>query len=365
MRAYEPILPFEVLSDQLGLHPQTIVKLDANENPYGTLPAVAEALAELPYAHIYPDPESRELRQALAMYHDLPVENLLAGAGADELIDLIMRLFLEPGDAILNCPPTFGMYAFDADVNGARVISIARQTDFSLDLNAIEQAVEHTQAKLLFLASPNNPDGSLVPPDALERLLELPLVVVLDEAYVEFASPGASRIREAAARDNLIVLRTFSKWAGLAGLRVGYGVFPTSLMPHLWKIKQPYNVSVAAATAAIASLQHADQLERVGEEIIAERARLFDALKAISWLEPYPSQANFILCHVIPGEGNAGGERDAAALKGALARAGILIRYFNRPGLSDHVRISVGKPEHSDALLAKLAEWGGKGTIDA
>jgi histidinol-phosphate aminotransferase len=365
MRAYEPILPIEVLSAQLGLPPQAIVKLDANENPYGPLPAVAEALAWLPYAHIYPDPESRQLRRALAAYHDLPVENLLAGAGADELIDLIMRLFLEPGDAILNCPPTFGMYAFDADVNGARVISIPRQPDFSLDLDAIQQAAQNERPKLLFLASPNNPDGSLVPPDALERLLELPLVVVLDEAYVEFAPPGASRIREAAARDNLIVLRTFSKWAGLAGLRVGYGVFPISLMPHLWKIKQPYNVSVAAATAAIVSLQHADQLERLGREIIAERERLFDALQAIPWLEPYPSQTNFILCRVIPREGSAGSEHDAAALKEALARAGILIRYFNKPGLSDHIRISVGKPAHTNALLAKLAEWGGKGTIDA
>jgi histidinol-phosphate aminotransferase len=365
MRAYEPILPFEVLSKQLGLPAEEIVKLDANENPYGPLPAVAEALAQLPYAHVYPDPESRELRQALAAHHDLPVENILSGAGADELIDLIMRLFLEAGDTILDCPPTFGMYAFDADVNGAQVISIPRRPDFSLDLHAIQQAAQNARPKLLFLASPNNPDGSLVPADALERLLELPLVVVLDEAYVEFAPSGASRIREAAARENLIVLRTFSKWAGLAGLRVGYGVFPSGLMPHLWKIKQPYNVSVAATTAATVSLQHADQLERIGQEITGERERLFDALQAIPWLEPYPSQANFILCRVIAGEGNAGSKRDAAALKGALAHAGILIRYFNKPGLSDHVRISVGKPEHTKALLAQLAEWGGKGMIDA
>jgi histidinol-phosphate aminotransferase len=365
MRAYEPILPFEVLSEQLGLPAEEIVKLDANENPYGPLPAVAEALAQLPYAHIYPDPESRELRQALAVHHDLPVENILVGAGADELIDLIMRLFLEPGDTILDCPPTFGMYAFDADVNSAQVISIPRRPDFSLDLDTIEQAAQNARLKLLFLASPNNPDGSLVAADALERLLELPLVVVLDEAYIEFAPSGASHIREAAARGNLIVLRTFSKWAGLAGLRVGYGVFPSGLMPHLWKIKQPYNVSVAAATAAIVSLQHADQLERIGQEIIRERERLFDALQTVPWLEPYPSQANFILCRVIAGEGNTGSRRDAAALKGALARTGILIRYFNKPGLNDHVRISVGKPEHTDALLAKLAEWGRKGMTDA
>jgi len=349
LAAYEPILPFEVLSAQLGLPPERIVKLDANENPYGPLPVVAEALAELPYAHIYPDPECRELRQALATYYKVPVENLLAGAGADELIDLIMRLFLEPGDVILNCPPTFGMYAFDAGVNGARVLSVPRRADFSLDLEGIEQAVQAERPKLLFLASPNNPDGSLLPPGALERLLDLPIVVVLDEAYGEFAPSGTSRLGDAAARENLIVLRTFSKWAGLAGLRVGYGVFPSSLMPHLWKIKQPYNVSVAAATAAQVSLAHADQLERIGRQIVAERERLLGALREIPWLEPYPSQANFILCRVVG--------HDAARLKADLAREGIFVRYFNQPGLRDHIRISVGKPKHTAALLAKLKRW--------
>jgi histidinol-phosphate aminotransferase len=117
MPAYEPILPLDVLSGQLGLPVERLVKLDANENPYGLLPEVRQALAELRYAHIYPDPESRALRQALAQYHTVPADNLLVGAGADELIDLLLRLLAEPGDVILNCPPTFGMYAFDAEAD--------------------------------------------------------------------------------------------------------------------------------------------------------------------------------------------------------------------------------------------------------
>jgi histidinol-phosphate aminotransferase len=343
MPVYSPVLPYEVLSEQLGLPVAGLVKLDANENPYGPLPEVKHALAEMPFPHIYPDPESRELRVALAAYHRLPVENLLVGAGADELIDLLMRVFLEPGEALLTCPPTFGMYAFDGRVNGARLVSVPRREDFSLDLEGIERAVMVEKPKLLFLASPNNPDGSLAPAETIQRLLALPVVVILDEAYIEFSPPGCSWLARVPAQENLVVLRTFSKWAGLAGLRVGYGAFPTRLMPFLWKIKQPYNVSVAATTAALTSLRHANRLEQVGGRIVAERQSLFQALATIPWLQPYPSQANFILCRVVG--------REASQIKASLARAGILVRYFDTPGLRDHIRISVGKPEHSCALI--------------
>jgi len=348
MPAYEPILPLEVLSNQLGLPVERLVKLDANENPYGPLPEVRQALAELPYAHIYPDPESRELRQVLAQYHAVPAENLLVGAGADELIDLLLRLVAEPGDTILNCPPTFGMYAFDADVNRARLVNVMRKPDFSLDLDAIETAVQAYQPKLIFLATPNNPDGSILSKALVQRLLELPLLVVLDEAYVEFAPPGTSWLAEVPQRSNLVVLRTFSKWAGLAGLRVGFGAFPIGLMAHLWKIKQPYNVSVAAAAAALESLRHADRLRNIGQQIITERQRLFERLQKIAWLETYPTVANFILCRVVG--------RDAYQVKVKLAQAGILVRYFNKPGLEDHIRISVGRPQDSETLLSKLME---------
>ncbi len=346
MSPYTPILPLEVLSEKLGIPADRIVKLDANENPYGSIPQVAEALAALPYAHIYPDPESRLLRQAIADYTGVSFENILAGAGADELIDLIMRLLLDPGDSILNCPPTFGMYHFDAEVNAARVISVLRKPNFTLDMEGIAAAVAQHQPKVLFLASPNNPDGSLLPDEALTALLDLPIILVLDEAYMDFAPPGTSRIAEVAGCNNLIVLRTFSKWPGLAGLRVGYGVFPGWMMPHLWKIKQPYNVSVAASTAAIVSFENVDQLEARTELIIVERERLYLELLQIPWLEPCPSQANFILCKVT--------DRDAAELKADLARQGILIRYFNKPGLRDHIRISVGKPEQMDRLIGLL-----------
>jgi histidinol-phosphate aminotransferase len=349
MEPYVPIYPFEVQAARLGRAPQDIIKLDANENPYGPSPGVRAALADLQYAHIYPDPESRILRSALARFTGVPSELLVAGAGADELLDLTMRLFLLPGDGILNCPPTFGMYSFDAAIAGARVVTAPRTAGFGLDVDAISEAVELHRPKLVFVTCPNNPDGGWVDDADLERVLALPVVVVLDEAYVEFAGIERSRIRRVQELGNLIVLRTFSKLAGLAGLRIGYGAFPASLMPHLWKIKQPYNVSVAASTAALAALDDWSWLEERVELIVAERSRLTEMLREVPYLEPYPSQANFVLCRVVG--------RNARVLKLALEQQGILIRYFNKPGLRDHVRFTVGKPEHTDALAEALAKW--------
>jgi histidinol-phosphate aminotransferase len=346
MKPYQPIFPFDVLAARLGREPASIVKLDANENPYGPSPQVRAALTDLCYIHVYPDPESRALRAALADFTGLPADLLLAGSGADELIDLTMRLFLQPGDSILDCPPTFGMYAFDAAIAGAEVISVPRRPDFQVDARAVEDAVRRRRPKLLCVTSPNNPDGAWLPDADLDRLLALPLVVVLDEAYVEFATPKDSRIRWVTERDNLIVLRSFSKWAGLAGLRVGYGAFPPALMPHLWKIKQPYNVSVAASAAGIAALSDPSHLERTVARIVAERERLRQAMDAIPYLQPYPSQANFLLCRVVG--------RDARQLKVELEQEGILVRYFDTPYLHDHIRISVGRPDQTDALLSVL-----------
>jgi histidinol-phosphate aminotransferase len=346
LKPYTPILPFEVLSQQLNRQPEEIIKLDANENPYGPSPLVAQALAQAAYLHIYPDPESRKLRAALADYTGVPADYLLVGQGADELIDLLMRLFIEPGDAIINCPPTFGMYAFDADVNGAQVINVWRQPDFSINVDQITALFTPDQAgeriKLIYVTSPNNPDGSLLSDHDLERLLTLPAVVVLDEAYIEFS--GYSRIRWAQRYPNLVVLRTFSKWAGLAGLRVGYGAFPLAMMAHLWKIKQPYNVSVAGQLAALVSLSDRERLfERVGQ-LISQRDHFYQVLAQIDWLKPYPSQANFILCRVLG--------RPAAEVKQQLVAQGILVRYYNSVGLADCLRISIGTPRQ----MARLEE---------
>ena len=348
LEPYAPIEPFEVLSRRLGHPPGEIVKLDANENPYGPHPAVREALAAYPFLHVYPDPEQRELRAALADYTAVPAANLLPGHGADELIDLICRITVGPGDAVIDCPPTFGMYSFDASLASARAIQIPRLSDFRLDVETIEDAIYQSTnlpvPKLLFLASPNNPDGGLLDPADLGRLLRLPLLVVVDEAYIEFAGLENSVAGWVLEHENLIVLRTFSKWAGLAGLRLGYGIFPEWLMPALWRAKQPYNVNVAATVAGLASLAHHGEIQPGVDALAHERERLYRELARVPYLRPYPSRANFVLCRV---EG-----RDAVALQAALAQRGILVRHYAQPRLENCLRVSAGRPEDTDALLA-------------
>ncbi|MBN1440529.1 MAG: histidinol-phosphate transaminase [Anaerolineales bacterium] len=343
--AYTPVIPFEVFESRFSKTGRRIVKLDANENPYGMSDRARQAVATGKYFSIYPDPENTLLRKRLGEFLDLPPERIFTGAGADEPIDVVMSVVLSEGDAIVNCPPTFGMYSFSAGVHRARVLNVGRRPDFSLDAEGIEAAVRaEKRAKILFVCSPNNPDGSLVPDETLRRLLDLPVLVVLDEAYAEFA--GASRIRWTLEHDNLAVLRTFSKWAGLAGLRIGYGVFPPSLMGRMMTLKQPYNVNAAAYLAAMASLDDYGAMKTSFEKIIAERERMYARLQTVPWITVHPSRSNFLLCRL------AG--RDPRAVQKALADRGILVRYFDRPGLRDCLRISVGKPEDTDALMKAL-----------
>jgi histidinol-phosphate aminotransferase len=353
MKPYTPIVPFEVLSERLGRAPEDIVKLDANENPYGPAPKAVEAMRKGRYFHIYPDPESNLLRDKLAVFTGLPKERILAGMGADELIDLVLRVVLEPGDVVIDCPPSFGMYPFSTAVNAGEYVAVSRRDDFSLDVAAIEAAVNiRPKTKVLFVCTPNNPDGSVIGDDALRRLLKLPVLVVLDEAYVDFSAVDGqvSRMDWALEYDNLVVLRTFSKLAGLAGLRVGYGVFPEWLLPHILKIKQPYNVNVAASLAACAALEDTAWLKEKVAAIVAERERMVRLLAGFDYLQPYPSQSNFVLFRVIG--------RNALDLKRDLEQHGILVRYFAKPGVDNCIRISAGRPEDTDRLVEALREIG-------
>ncbi|MBM2831701.1 MAG: histidinol-phosphate aminotransferase, partial [Dehalococcoidia bacterium] len=343
MRAYTPILPADILSERFGVPEERVIKLDGNENPYGCSPRVKEALQCYAHYNIYPDPEQRVFRAALAGYVGMGEDYLIGGAGSDELIDLVLRLFLEPGDRVIDCPPTFGMYHFCTEICGGKTVDIRRRGDFSIDAGAVKKAVD-SRTKVIFVTSPNNPSGNITAEKDILDLLETGVVVVVDEAYYEFS--GVTVAPLVARHDNLIVLRSFSKWAGLAGLRVGYGIFSPRLVPYLMKIKQPYNINAAAQVAVLESLKDIDNLRAVVRKLIAERGRLFEKLSELAFLKPYPSQANFILCSVA-------GDR-AHKIYEALQKAGIFIRYFDTPLLKDCIRISIGKPEHTDAVIDVL-----------
>ena len=348
MPGYEPIEPVDIIAGRLGIPEDQVVKLDGNESPYGVSPRVREALAGFPYYHIYPDPEQRRIREAIGRYVDVDPEQVVAGSGSDEILDLVARLFLAPGVAVVDAAPTFGMYQFLVRIYGARLVDVPRRENFDLDLPAMETALAQG-ARLAFLASPNNPTANLLPPEELERLLKHQAVVFVDEAYAEFA--GESFVQWVARHDNLIVGRTFSKWAGLAGLRAGYGVFPRPIAEAVRKIKMPYNLNAAAEVAALAALQDSGWLQEQVQAIRSERERLTGKLSDLPWLRPFPSCANFVLCEVRT--------LSAKDVRDRLREQGILVRYFDVPGVRNCLRISVGKPEHSDRLMAALRQIGG------
>ena len=345
---YTPPPPLERLAEWVGLPLERILKLDQNENPYGPSLRVQEALASYDRFGLYPDPEGRMARARLAAYVGMPAERLLLGNGADELIDLLYLLTLDMGDEVIVAPPTYGVYAARAPLFGGRAVSVPRRPDFGLDLDALAAAVT-PRTKLIVVGSPNNPTGNTIDQEQLVRLLGLGPLVVLDEAYIEFA--GRSLVPLAREFDNLVVLRTLSKWAGLAGLRLGYGVFPTELMPYLWRIKPPFNVNAAALLAVEATLDDFSWVRGSVARLRVERGRLYRNLRKLNLLQPYPSQGNFLLCRVIHGE--------AARLRARLADLGIMVRGYEGE-LAGFLRISVGRPEDTDTLMKALLSIAGK-----
>jgi histidinol-phosphate aminotransferase len=324
-----------------------LIKLDANENPYGCSPRVKAALNCYDGFNIYPDAGQTELRRLLSGYAGIGAEHIVAGSGSGDLIDLLLRLFVGQGDEVINCPPTFDLYRFEVGITDGRLIEVPRDENFAVDVKALKRAIT-ARTKLVFLSNPNNPTGALTQERDILEILGSGIPVVVDEAYYEFSGetvvPLVKRYR------NLMVLRTFSKWAGLAGLRIGYGIFPPVVASWLLKIKLPYNVNVAALVAVRESFGDFDYLKAGIKAIISERERLFGELAKFTYLEPLPPKANFILCRVLGG--------DARSFYQKLQDRGILVRYFDAPRLESYLRISVGKPEHTDALVRALKELG-------
>ena len=356
------------LAARLGLPLDQLCKLDANESPYGPPPAARAALARLGQAAEaplgagrYPDPSAAELREALAEYTGVAAECIVVGNGSDELIHLLIELLLEPGDDVVVAEPTFSLYALASRRHGASVIDAGCDGEFSVTPERVASAMTR-RTRLVFLCAPNNPTGTPLPRGTLMAALERaealaderggPLVIV-DEAYYEIGTlagdarswTAAPLVREAS---RLVVLRTFSKLFGLAGLRVGYALCAPELAERVRALKQPYNVNVAGQLAAHAALAELAWLRERALVLVAERERLARALSGHRRLAVYPSAANFLLVQVA--------DASAVPLWEALLDRGMMVRRLTGEQLGRCLRVTVGTPQQNDRLLDALRE---------
>ena len=323
---------------------ERVVKLNTNENPYPPSPQVLRALGDLPAERLrrYPDPMANKVRDIVAGMFGVRRDQVLCGNGSDELLTLITRALVGEGEAIAYPTPTYSLYPVLAEIQAARAVEIPTRDDFSLPLDVLAEV----KARALIICNPNAPTGVFTPVDAIGRLAErFPGVVVVDEAYVDFASDHAMRL--AVARPNVLVLRTLSKSYSLAGLRLGYAVGPAELIKGLEKVKDSYNVDAVSIELAAAALQDQAWMRANVEKVCSERARLVPRLAAIGFAVT-PSEANFILARVPDGDGRRWYE--------SLKARGILVRWWNLPRLADKLRITVGTPDQNDSLLSALRD---------
>jgi len=326
------------------------LKLDANESPY---PIPLEIRAQLAsellnenYYHHYPNLNSDRLREVLADINKLDKDNILIGNGSDELIHIVTTAFAGWGDKVL-CPlPGFGMVSYYTRLAGAVPVYYRLDDSFQYSVQEIEQALQTHKPKILHICSPNNPAGSTLPVSDIYYLASnFEGVVVVDEAYYEFCGKSALSLIRLCA--NIVILRTFSKAMGMAGLRVGYLIGGKSITSEISKVKPPYNVNSFSQRTAELLLAHPDILRERAERIIEARDWLYQALDGLRGVEPYPSEANFILFKV----------RDGASVYKGLLDKGILVRHFEGdPILKNHLRITIGRPEDNKYIVQSLAD---------
>lgn len=315
-------------------HGEASVFLDANENPFG-------------YQNRYPDPLQRSLKQLICRIKSVDEDALFVGNGSDEAIDLIIRIFCRPGrDKIILCPPTYGMYSVAAQINAVDVCNVPLDADFQVDvrgiLNTVSNAPKNANS-LLFLCSPNNPTGNLL--KHIAPLIEqFPGIVVLDEAYIDFA-PDASMLPVLKSYPNLIILQTLSKAWSMAGARIGMAFAHPELINQMNRVKMPYNISTLNQQAASKALRQQAEYRRKVDSILKQKALVIEALKNLSQVKRiYPSDANFLLVEFV----------DADAVFRLLLQHGVVVR--NRSNqINQTLRITIGTPDENARLISLLS----------
>ncbi len=343
--AYEPGKPVEDVARELNLDPDKIVKLASNENPLGPSPlAVAAMKKAVENAHFYPDGGGYHLRNAIAEQNDLGRENVILGNGSNEIIEFIGHGFLKPDDEVVVADHAFVVYKLMATLFGAKTVEVP-DPGFVHDLDAMADAIT-PRTREVFIANPNNPTGTMVDEAAIVRFMaNVPdhVIVVFDEAYYEFLENPPNTLRYIKERPNVIILRTFSKIQGLAGLRIGYGLGSKEIMEVLAKCRQPFNANVIAQAGALAGLQDFEHQQKTRE--ITNLGRTFlEAAFAERQLEFVPSSANFVLVKV--GDGDA-------VFKELLQR-GVIVRAMRGYKLPEWIRVSIGTREQNQRFLEEF-----------
>ena len=350
LTAYEPGRPIEEVARELGFaDAEEIIKLASNENALGPSPrAVAAMRRALPRMHLYPDGSAFFLRRALARKLAVDMDQIMVGHGSNEILALLSQTFLRPGANIVMADRAFVVYRLVADACRARTVAVPMR-NFTHDLDAMLRAITpHT--KLVFIANPNNPTGTMVDGAALDRFMRrVPahVVVVLDEAYIELLPPDRQpdTLRYVRAGRPVFVLRTFSKTYGLAGLRVGYAVAPAEGVALLNKVRQPFNVNALALAAAEAALADEAYVART-RRLVAAGLRTLERACARLGLDYVPSVANFIL--IKTGRGRA--------VCQSLEHAQVIVRPMDAYGLPDYIRVTVGRPAENDRFIRALEQ---------
>ncbi|MEM8724475.1 MAG: histidinol-phosphate transaminase [Pseudomonadota bacterium] len=336
-----------------------LVKLSANENPLGTSPAALAALEEARgEAASYPDPDSKELRAKIAEIHGLEPDRIVCGTGSDELLNLAAQGFAGPGDEVLFSRYSFSVYDIATRRCGATPVE-APDREYTSDVDALLAAVSE-RTRVVFLANPNNPTGTWISSSEVARLhagLPSDVLLVVDEAYAEYLAPGEQRasFALAAAHENVLVTRTFSKIYGLAAERIGWATGAPGLIDTLNRIRGPFNVTASGQRAGLAALGDQDFVTASRENNAAERTRFAEAVAALGnhGLRSVPSEANFLLVLFE-------GDLKAEAARDALAEAGYAVRHLPGQGLPQALRITIGKSEDMDRVIATLRKLCGE-----
>lgn len=324
------------------------IALDKNEIPWDLNKKVEEALMKKIKSmefNRYPDSDCTDLKAAISKYTSIDTDSIGIGNGSDELISIVLQTFINPGDTIAVHNPTFSMYKIYGTICGARIWEYNQDSSFRIKLDEFIGCLQKEKPKIVFLCNPNNPTGSSLELSEIEQIVkELDSIVIVDEAYYEFSGVTASGLLS--SYDNLIILRTFSKAFGLAGLRVGYMLACPSVISYIDRVRSPFNVNAFAQAAAVEVLENIDIVAERIEIIKSERTRLAEMLTKLEGLRCYESCSNFILVR----------SSYVGEIYKRLQEAGIHIRSYTNPQILDCLRITIGSPEENNSLFEIIKE---------